>query len=79
MADVDFCNAGAAALLRVPGFGYPVNIERKPDERFAHGAIDWAQPRLTAREIAMLHLMKSITAWSRASCSTARARGAGGS
>lgn len=60
MANVDFYN-GSAGSLRVPGFGYPVNIERKPDERFAHGAIDWAQPRLTAREIAMLHLMDSIT------------------
>jgi hypothetical protein len=46
----------------VPGFGgLAVDIERVPAERFAHGFHDWAQPRLTAREMAMLRLMNRLT------------------
>lgn len=60
---VRFENSGKNPLL-VPGFGYPVPIERPPEERFAHGFGDWAQNRLTAREIAMLRLMNDITDWS---------------
>lgn len=57
---VQFDNSGEYPLL-VPGFGYPVPIERPSGERFAHGFGDWAQNRLTAREIVMLRLMNDIT------------------
>lgn len=58
--DVRFDNSGAGTLL-VPGFGLPLDLELKPAERFAHGAQDWAQPRLTAREVTMLRLMNRLT------------------
>ncbi|KJZ72691.1 hypothetical protein HIM_07883 [Hirsutella minnesotensis 3608] len=51
----------ALGPLRVPGFPLPVSIEKCPSERFAHGFNDWAQDRLTAREVAMLSLMNEIT------------------
>lgn len=58
---VDFDNTGHHQLL-VPGFGgMRVPIERSAAERFAHGFGDWSQSRLTAREIAMLQLMNTIT------------------
>ncbi|KAK2734360.1 hypothetical protein CKAH01_08033 [Colletotrichum kahawae] len=47
--------------LNVPGFPLAVSIERCHDERFAHGFNDWAQDRLTAREIAMISLINDIT------------------
>lgn len=47
--------------LRVPGFGYDVSMQRKMDDRFSHGFLDWTQTQLTAREIAMLHQMNRIT------------------
>lgn len=48
--------------VRVPGFGsLPVDVEQVAEERFAHGFGDWAQPRLTAREVAMLRLMNDLT------------------
>ncbi|KAK3934566.1 hypothetical protein QBC46DRAFT_324902 [Diplogelasinospora grovesii] len=59
-AGLHFNNSGDGPLL-VPGFGLPVDVECTPMERFAHGAHDWAQPRLTAREIAMLRLMDRLT------------------
>lgn len=55
-----FDNVGRGAI-RVPGMGYAVTIERPPNERFAHGFDDWAQDRLTARELAMLLLMNELT------------------
>jgi hypothetical protein len=58
--DVTFDNSGRGPL-RVPGFGYAVSIERKSNERFAHGFDDWDQNWLTVREIAMLRLMNDIT------------------
>jgi hypothetical protein len=58
---LDFDNSGRGPL-RVPGFGgLPIDIERAPTERFAHASHDWAQPRLTAREMAMLRLMNNLT------------------
>lgn len=47
--------------LLVPGFGLPVPIELPARDRFAHGFSDWSQNRLTARELAMLRLMNSMT------------------
>ncbi|KAI1847047.1 hypothetical protein JX265_006760 [Neoarthrinium moseri] len=35
--------------------------EKLAGERFAHGAIDWAQPRLTSRELHMLRAMNLFT------------------
>ena len=59
---VQFSNSGCTSLL-VPGFapGLAVGLELKPAERFAHGAHDWSQPRLTAREMAMLRLINHVT------------------
>lgn len=59
-AGITFDNTGNRPLL-VPGSGLPVPIELPASERFAHGFLDWAQNRLTAREVAMLRLMNSIT------------------
>jgi hypothetical protein len=43
-------------------YGLASNLELPPDRRFAHGIIDWAiGNRLTARELAMLDLMNTIT------------------
>lgn len=54
-------NSGNGKLL-VPGFGdVPLLYELPATARFAHGFGDWSQHRLTAREIAMLRLMNSIT------------------
>ncbi|KAK4445230.1 hypothetical protein QBC34DRAFT_358483 [Podospora aff. communis PSN243] len=48
--------------LLVPGFnGLPVNVQLMPEDRYAHGFDDWAQARLTAREVAMLEIMNDIT------------------
>lgn len=56
-----FDNSGTGPL-RVPGFGgIPVTAQRTPTERFAYGSHDWAQPRLTAREMAMLRTMNLVT------------------
>lgn len=58
---LEFDNSGGGPL-RVPGFGgLPVTAQRTPAERFAHGSHDWAQPRLTAREMAMLRVMNLVT------------------
>ena len=57
----DYDNSGDGPL-RVPGFGgLPVDLEHKPEERFANGSHDWAQPRLTAREMTMLRVMNDVT------------------
>lgn len=58
--DLRFDNNGKCPIA-VPGFGLPVPVELPSDKRFAHGFGEWAQSRLTAREIAMLRLMNSIT------------------
>lgn len=56
-----FNNTGRG-LLRVPGFhGLRVPVEHVPENRFATGFGDWTQRRLTAREVAMLRLMNTIT------------------
>lgn len=47
--------------LKAPGFGLPIHFELAAEGRFSHGASDWAQPRMTVREIAMLQLMNDIT------------------
>lgn len=48
--------------FQVPGFGnHPASLELVPAERYAHGALDWSQPRMTRREIAMLKLINDIT------------------
>ncbi|KAH0429957.1 hypothetical protein CcaCcLH18_08102 [Colletotrichum camelliae] len=57
---VQFDNTGNGPL-NVPGFPLAVSIEHGHDERFAHGFNDWAQDRLTAREIAMISLINDIT------------------
>ncbi|KAI8307652.1 hypothetical protein K4K61_003405 [Colletotrichum sp. SAR11_59] len=59
-SSVEFDNTGNGPL-NVPGFPLAVSIERSHDERFAHGFNDWAQDRLTAREIAMISLINDIT------------------
>lgn len=51
----------AARPIYAPGFGLVVDAQLPRDERFAHGALDWSQPRLTARELEMLQLMNAIT------------------
>ncbi|KAK0623771.1 hypothetical protein B0T14DRAFT_426764 [Immersiella caudata] len=56
-----FANDGKKYPLRVPGFNLPVDVELTAEDRFAHGFDNWAQARLTAREIAMLQLMNDIT------------------
>jgi hypothetical protein len=59
-AEWRFDNSGKGSL-RVPGFsGIPLDAQLPAQHRFAHAAHDWAQPRLTAREIAMLRLMNDI-------------------
>ncbi|KAH6647126.1 hypothetical protein BKA67DRAFT_695577 [Truncatella angustata] len=56
-----FDNSGNGKLL-VPGIGSQDFYELPREERFAHGANDFKQdPRLLAREIAMLGVMNSIT------------------
>lgn len=47
--------------IYAPGFGLVIDAQLPRNERFAHGALDWAQPRLTARELEMLQLMNAIT------------------
>ncbi|ERS95740.1 hypothetical protein HMPREF1624_07815 [Sporothrix schenckii ATCC 58251] len=47
--------------LRVPGCGYPVIAERAVEQRFAHGFHDWAQDRVTEREVHMLRYMNYVT------------------
>ncbi|KAG9560584.1 hypothetical protein KCU71_g4937, partial [Aureobasidium melanogenum] len=56
-----FDNSGHGPLA-VPGFGYPLELELHPENRFTHGIREWFQePNLTARELAMLSLMDNIT------------------
>ncbi|KAF3401652.1 hypothetical protein F1880_009974 [Penicillium rolfsii] len=57
--------------LQVPGFGgIPLNFELPPENRFAHGLVDYRHsPRLTKREMAMLRLMQHITETPRWDCS----------
>jgi hypothetical protein len=46
----------------VLGFGFPVELELHPEDRFTHGVREWFQePNVTARELAMLCLMDNIT------------------
>ena len=47
--------------VSVPSYGHQSHIERPATQRFSHGFGDWAQDRLTAREIAMMRLMNEIT------------------
>ncbi|KAK0741482.1 hypothetical protein B0T18DRAFT_231489 [Schizothecium vesticola] len=47
--------------IYAPGFGLVIDAQLPRHERFAHGALDWSQPRLTARELEMLQLMNAIT------------------
>ena len=59
-----FLSNDGKGSMRVPGFGsprLPVDVELVAEDRFAHGFGDWAQPRLTAREVAMLQLMNDLT------------------
>jgi hypothetical protein len=61
ISEYQFDNSGDGPL-RVPGFsGYAVDVELPPDKRFAHGAQDWAQQRMTAREMEMLRAINHIT------------------
>lgn len=56
-----FDNSGHGPLA-VPGFGYPLEQELHPEDRFTHGLHEWFQePNLTARELAMLSLIDNIT------------------
>ncbi|KAG9515128.1 hypothetical protein KCU93_g9583, partial [Aureobasidium melanogenum] len=56
-----FDNSGHGPLA-VPGFGYPLELELHPEDRFTHGIREWFQePNLTARELAMLSLIDNIT------------------
>ncbi|KAF7160639.1 hypothetical protein CNMCM6106_008061 [Aspergillus hiratsukae] len=49
--------------LQVPGFNdIPLYFEFPREARCAHGFADWSQnPRLTAREVAMLRFMEAVT------------------
>ncbi|CAK7237879.1 hypothetical protein SBRCBS47491_010188, partial [Sporothrix bragantina] len=58
--DAMFDNSGHG-LLRVPGCGYSVVAERAVEHRFAHGFHDWAQDRVTEREVHMLRFMNYVT------------------
>jgi hypothetical protein len=56
-----FDNSGHGPL-DVPGFGFPVELELHPEDRFTHGIREWFQePNITARELAMLSFMDKIT------------------
>jgi hypothetical protein len=56
-----FDNSGRGPLA-VPGFGFPVELELHPEDRFTHGVREWFQePNITARELAMLSFMDKIT------------------
>ncbi|KAF2122175.1 hypothetical protein BDV96DRAFT_563037 [Lophiotrema nucula] len=64
----DFVNDGTAPL-KVPGFGQPIDLELQGSWqsfwpitwRFRHGANDFSADRMTAREIAMLKFMDTVT------------------
>jgi hypothetical protein len=62
MTDTCLCNDGHGSL-KVPGFSdVPLDLEFSPQNRFTHGATEWAQwPNLTARELAMLGLINDLT------------------
>ncbi|CAD0038464.1 unnamed protein product [Aureobasidium pullulans] len=62
MTDPCLCNDGNGSL-KVPGFSdVPLDLEIYPQNRFTHGATEWAQwSNLTARELAMLGLMNDLT------------------
>src|SRR6202012_2409733 len=65
----EFNNSGIGPL-KVPGFGLYIHHEVSPHQslRFRHGASDFHNDRLTAREGSMLRLMDSMTAkpdWSK--------------
>lgn len=48
--------------LYVPGLlGCPMAAEKPAEERFAHGLVDWTQPRMVAREVEMLQAMNAYT------------------
>ena len=55
----DIHNGGG--LLKVPGFGHPVDFDLDTDKCFRHGVNDFANERLVVREIAMLRLMDAVT------------------
>jgi hypothetical protein len=56
-----FDNSGHGPL-GVPGFGYPVEFELHPEDRFTHEIREWYQePNITARELAMLSFLDKIT------------------
>lgn len=59
--DEDFDNTGDEQL-KVPGFCYDYRYQLDYSDRFRHGANDFQQnPRLTAREVAMLGVMNALT------------------
>ncbi|KAG9667201.1 hypothetical protein KCU99_g6742, partial [Aureobasidium melanogenum] len=62
MTDPCLCNDGHGSL-KVPGFSdVPLDLEFYPQNRFTHGATEWAQwPNLTARELAVLGLINDLT------------------
>ncbi|THX82645.1 hypothetical protein D6D05_03806 [Aureobasidium pullulans] len=62
MTDPCLCN-DVNGSLKVPGFSdVPLDLEIYPQNRFTHGATEWAQwSNLTARELAMLGLMNDLT------------------
>ncbi|KAH0171370.1 hypothetical protein KCU67_g2216, partial [Aureobasidium melanogenum] len=62
MTDPCLCNDGHGSL-KVPSFSdVPLDLEFYPQNRFTHGATEWAQwPNLTARELAMLGLINDLT------------------
>ena len=57
----DYDNTGDGKL-KVPGFHQANYTQLEPIDRFGHGANDFKQdPRLTAREVAMLGVMNALT------------------
>lgn len=49
----------AAARIKLPGFGLPVNY--RPDECFPSAVMDWSGTILTVRELNMMAIMDKIT------------------
>ncbi|KAI3395618.1 hypothetical protein diail_1056 [Diaporthe ilicicola] len=58
--DEGFDNTGDGRL-EVPGFFHHFRFQSDASVRFRHGADDFQQPRLTAREVAMLGVMNALT------------------
>ncbi|THY69435.1 hypothetical protein D6C87_08037 [Aureobasidium pullulans] len=61
-ADSPYFDNSGCGPLAVPGFGFPLEQELHPEDRFTHGVREWFQePNITARELAMLCLINNIT------------------